>query len=494
LDVGELLSGGVAPLVPGFVGFLPRLVALFHLLLPVLGRLAGGVGAEHLVAGAALVGTDGALLVQVPVPLRRCTHGPSVPHGPTGSVVTVSTTDLRPDRHVAGGDTLARDPDGRVVFVRGALPGESVRVEITQSKKDFARAEVVEVLEPSASRVTPPCPHRLEGCGGCDWQHVAESAQLDAKVAVVIDALRRIAHLDDAVVVSGGSVPHEGYRTTVRVVGTDDGTAGYRHERSHDTVVGHGCLVAHPRLVELIDSISLTPGLEVTLRCSTSTSERVALWDPREGHVVGLPADVTTGADAVFHQAVGQAQLRVSAMSFFQSGADAARLLVEAVRRAAPELTGARHVVDLYAGVGLFAAAAVPAGVPVTLVESSLPAAADARVNVPRAEIVTAEVGRWRPERSQGGRGRGHQSLTDVVIADPPRSGLGAPGMSSVLAVGAATVVLVSCDPAAAARDTSLLLEGGYHHDGTEVLDLFPHTHHVETVTRFRRPVIESSR
>jgi 23S rRNA (uracil1939-C5)-methyltransferase len=390
----------------------------------------------------------------------------------------VSTTPLRPDRHVAGGDTLARDPDGRVVFVRGALPGEAVVVEITESRKDFARADVVEVVEASRSRVTPPCPHRLEGCGGCDWQHVAPAAQLDAKVAVVADALRRTARLQHPVVVAGGSVPTEGYRTTVRVVGTDEGTAGFRHERSHDTVDASGCLVANPRLVELIDSMSLTPGLEVTLRCSTSTSERLALWDPRLGEVVGLPADVATGADAVFHQTVGGAQLRVSAMSFFQSGPEAARLLVDAVRRAAPELRQARHVVDLYAGVGLFAAAAVPAGVPVTMVESSLTAVADARVNVPEAEIVAAEVGRWRPRGSQD---------TDVVIADPPRTGLGAPGTSAVLAAGAATVALVSCDPAAGARDTALLIGGGYRHESTEVLDLFPHTHHVETVSRFTR-------
>ncbi|CAN5359937.1 TRAM domain-containing protein [soil metagenome] len=398
---------------------------------------------------------------------------------------------------MAGGHTIARDPDGRVVFVRGALPGETVMVEITESKKDFARADVVDVIEPSASRVVPPCPHRLEGCGGCDWQHVAPTAQLAAKVSVVTDALRRTARLPDADVVAGGSVPADGYRTTVRVVGTDQGTAGFRQERSHDTVSADGCLVAHPRLVELIDSMSLTPGLEVTLRCSTSTSERVALWDPRLGEVLGLPADVATGADAVFHEAVGRAQLRVSAMSFFQSGPEAARLLVDAVRRAAPELTGARHVVDLYAGVGLFAAAAVPAGVPVTLVESSLTAVADARVNVPGAEIVAEEVGAWRPGRSRrgggGGSDRGRSRVTDVVIADPPRTGLGAPGASTVLAVGAATVVLVSCDPAAAARDTALLVGGGYRHGGTEVLDLFPHTHHVETVTRFTRVEGEAS-
>lgn len=410
--------------------------------------------------------------------------------GPGASVAEVSdeddvdgeTVELAPDRHVAGGDALARDEQGRVVFVRGALPGETVTVEITETKKDFARGHVVDVLDSSVHRVEPPCPQRRRGCGGCDWQHIDPSAQLDAKVAIVTDALRRTAHLDGPVVSAAGSVPATGYRTTVRVVGTHQGTAGFRHERSHETVDAAGCLVAHERLVELLGSMRVSPGLEVTLRCSTTTTERLALWDPRAGEVTGLPDDVAVGADAVVHQGIGGVDLRVSAMSFFQSGPDAARLLVDSVSRAAPEMASARRVVDLYAGVGLFAAAAVPAGIPVTLVESALSAVADARVNVPRGEIVTSEVGRWRPPAR---RRRSGGPTADVVIADPPRSGLGGPGVAAVASTGAATVVLVSCDPASAARDASLLGRRGYRHVGTEVLDLFPHTHHVETVTRF---------
>jgi 23S rRNA (uracil1939-C5)-methyltransferase len=402
--------------------------------------------------------------------------------GETGE--TVQTVELRPERHVAGGDALARDRDGRVVFVRGALPGERVTVEITETKKDFARGDVVDVLEASEDRVEPPCPQRRLGCGGCDWQHLDPSAQLAAKVAIVTDALRRTAHLDEPVVIAGGSVPATGYRTTIRVVGTELGVPGFRHERSHETVGAAGCLVAHERLVELLGSMRVDPGLEVTLRCSTTTGERLALWDPRAGDVSGLPDDVAVGADAVVHQTVAGVDFRVSAMSFFQSGPDAAGLLVDAVSRSAPEMARARRVVDLYSGVGLFAAAAVPPGVPVTLVESALSAVADARVNVPRGEIVTSEVGRWRPPAR---RRRSGGPTADVVIADPPRTGLGGPGVTAVASTGAATVVLVSCDPAAAARDVSLLARQGYRHVGTEVLDLFPHTHHVETVTRFTR-------
>lgn len=373
---------------------------------------------------------------------------------------------------------MARDADGRVVFVRGALPGETVAVEIVESKRDFARADVAEVLAASSHRVVPPCPHRIEGCGGCDWQHLHPVAQLGAKAAIVTDALRRTARLEAPDVRVGGAVPTVGYRTTVRVVGTPDGRAGFRHERSHDTVAAAGCLVAHPRLVEVIDVIRVSPGLEVVLRCSTSSDQTTAVWDHRQGGVDGLPPNVGVGADAAVHQVVSGVDLRVSAMSFFQSGPGAAELLVDAVRRAAPELDRAARVADLYAGVGLFAATVVPRTAAVTLVESSPPAVADARINVPWARVVRAEVGRWKTPTADA---------FDVVVADPPRSGLGAQGARAVVAAGAEVVVLVSCDPAAAARDVQLLQRAGYRHEVTEVLDVFPHTHHVETVTRFTR-------
>lgn len=420
-------------------------------------------------------------------PGDRRRRGSRVPRvtPPTGSGPALATTgpiELRPDRHVAGGEAIARDDDGRVVFVRGALPGELVEVSIAEAKRDFARADVTAVREASADRVTPPCPMRLGGCGGCDWQHLDPSAQLEAKRSVVFDALRRTAKLDAPVVEAGASVSPMGYRTTIRVVGTSDGAAGYRKERSHETVDAAGCLVAHPLVAELLPDLRVTPGLEVTLRASVATGERTALWDPRQGTVEGLPADVATGADASLVEQIGHARLRVSSMSFFQSGPAAAGRLVEAVRRAAPELAGARHVVDLYGGVGLFAATVVSPDSRVTIVESSAPAAADARHNVPHARVVRSEVGRWRPSPDPR-----PNRVIDVVIADPSRTGLGKPGVGSVVAADAPTVVLVSCDAGSGARDVKLLVEAGYRHERSEVLDLFPQTHHVETVTRFSR-------
>lgn len=374
--------------------------------------------------------------------------------------MTESTVRVRAERFVAGGAALGRTDDGRVVFVRGGVPGDTVDVQVDDDHRSYAQASVVDVIAAGDDRVVPPCPQRLAGCGGCDWQHVAVERQLDHKVGIVTDALRRTARLPDADVRVGASVPPQGYRTTVRVIGDADGRPSFRIERSHGTVPAAGCLVAHP-LLDAALRTPIEPGAEITYRASAAT-----------GEVTGVP-----GGPAHLTERVAGADLRVSAEAFFQSGPDAAELLVDAVRRAAPELTTATHVLDAYAGVGLFAATVVPAGARVTTIESSPAAVADSRVNLADrpATIFAAEVGRWKP------------AAVDVVIADPARTGLAKPGTRALAAAGAPVFVLVSCDPASLARDAGLLAEQGYRLDYTEVLDLFPHTHHVETVTRFVR-------
>ena len=388
--------------------------------------------------------------------------------------------EVRSERYVAGGDALARDTDGRVVFVRGAMPGEVVEVEITERKRDFARARLVGVVSASSQRIEPPCPQRRAGCGGCDWQHVATAHQLEHKVAVVVDALRRTGRLDGAAVLAGASVPPTAYRTTVRVVGTADRRAGYRREHSHDTVEAAGCLIAHPGLLDVLAEVRVDPGAELTLRTSAATGELTAIWAPAEARVDGLPAHAAVGQDTSLVEEVDGHRLRVSAGSFFQSGPAAAAVLADAVRRAAPELRDAGHVVDAYGGVGLFGVTAVPANSSITLIETSRSAVADARVNLAGrpATFVRSEFGRWRPDA---------KAPIDVVIADPARTGLARPGVTAVAATHAPIVVLVSCDPVSLARDTHLLGGHGYRHESTEVVDVFPQTHHVETVTRLTR-------
>ncbi len=371
------------------------------------------------------------------------------------------------------------------MFVDGALPGERVDVAVDTTKKDFASAHVVTLHEPSPDRVVPPCPHRLAGCGGCDWMHLHPDAQLAAKVGIVTESLVRIGRFDaDAVAATvrrGDAVSPLEYRTSIRVIGDVDGRPGYRAHGSTDVVPVDSCPIAVEPLSRLLAGLGVEPGVEVALRVSLATGATTAIWEGGPTAVRGLPTDAFTGSRAWLAEEVAGVALRVSAPSFFQSGVQGAELLVDAVSRAAPELAQADHVVDAYGGVGLFAATAARAAGHVTLIESSRFACRDAIRNLEgrSASVVRAEVGRWRPDPGPG--------PVDVVIADPARPGLAKPGVGVLARTGAAVLVLVSCDPVSLARDARLLAGEGYDLETVDVLDLFPETHHVETVSRFVR-------
>ncbi|HEX9258093.1 MAG TPA: TRAM domain-containing protein, partial [Acidimicrobiales bacterium] len=159
---------------------------------------------------------------------------------------------LRAEQVAAGGDAIAREPSGRVVFVAGALPGELVLARLTKEKKDYARATVDEVVEPSPDRVEPPCRHEHEGCGGCSWQHVLPVAQTGLKVDVVREALRRTGGLGEAAVVTGPRLAPWGFRTSLRMAVMSDGRLAFRGRRSHNLVGVEDCLLAHPSLAGLV--------------------------------------------------------------------------------------------------------------------------------------------------------------------------------------------------------------------------------------------------
>lgn len=427
----------------------------------------------------------------------------------------MTTVRLRADRWAAGGEAIARGDDGRVVFVGGALPGELVDVEITEERRDWARGRVRVVVEPSPSRVEPPCAARDAGCGGCGWMHVEPTAQLDAKVAVVTDALTRLGRRGDIAVGVAGGVAATGYRTTMRVSGDARGRAGLRGEHSHDLVEVDDCLVAHPALRELLDRLRIRPGVEVVVRYSVAEQRFGLMWEGAEEAVSGFPTDAALGPRGLLHETVAGRSLQVSTASFFQSGPDAAEVLVAGVRRMLPELGTAETLVDAYAGVGLFAACAAPDTPRVFAIETGRTAVSDAIVNLgaggvaarssgrdARARgaerrdesavgrrdsdpatardvtVVRGEVGGWRAPRG---------TVVDVVIADPARSGLGKPGTAALARLGAPVIGLVSCDPASLGRDVKLLAAHGYELVMCDVVDVFPQTTHVETLSRFER-------
>jgi 23S rRNA (uracil1939-C5)-methyltransferase len=384
--------------------------------------------------------------------------------------------ELRAERLVAGGDALARDGEGRVVFVSGALPGELVRATVVAEWRDYARATAVTVIDPSPVRTTPPCPFHAAGCGGCAWQHIEPDAQRELKRGIVVEALARTGGLREADVRLGPALSPWGFRTTVRMA-VDGGRLGFRAAQRHDVVPVDRCLVAHPLLADVIAETSAPDADEVTLRCGVASGERLVVVDPIAAEAMtSVPHGVARGRDASVTEVVGGERLRISARSFFQTRVDGAEVLVQAVRAAAGHINPSSVLVDAYAGVGLFAAA-LGHDADVICIEQSASSCGDARHNLAGrpATIVQGRVERWRPQPAE------------LVVADPSRRGLGTKAVDVLTATGAPRLVLVSCDAVALARDARLLTAAGYDLRWSTLIDLFPQTPHIEIVSVFER-------
>jgi tRNA/tmRNA/rRNA uracil-C5-methylase (TrmA/RlmC/RlmD family) len=399
------------------------------------------------------------------------------------------------ERLVAGGDGLGRLADGRVVFVSGVAAGETVKIELTMNKKDLARGEIAGISSASADRVTPLCDRVAAGCGGCSWQHLSRPAQLSAKAELVREAFRRLGKLPEVAdkVRSGGSVGGDdgsGWRTTVRAAVNANGEPGFRHRASHDVCVSGACMVAHP-VIGAILAGGLFPGTdEVFIRVGIASRSVVVGVNGRVSDVEMPSLDEVPGgpwklmmmgdgdADKGINETIAGVDFTVSSGSFFQSGAEAASLLVTTVGAMLEQFEVPDVFVDLYGGVGLFAATVGKSARSVMVIEESETAVDDAQLNLPPSALIHRKrVEEWDPPRMVRRASRVH------VVADPARAGLGVPGVEAVLRAAPDVVVLVSCDSAAAARDMRLLVNAGFECRDAAVLDLFPHTHHVEVVS-----------
>ncbi|MGN6779871.1 MAG: class I SAM-dependent RNA methyltransferase [Marmoricola sp.] len=348
-----------------------------------------------------------------------------------------------------GGHVVARAETGQVVFVRHALPGERVRVRVTEDKGSFLRADAVEVVEASPFRVEAPCPLAGPGrCGGCDFQHVELAEQRRLKAAVVREQLQRLAGRDLAVVCEPVPGDLEGlrWRTRMQYVPLPGGARGLRRHRSHEAIEVDDCLLAAPEARDV--------SAQGTVR----------------EEVLGRGFDV-------------------AADGFWQVHPGAATVLVETVLDQLGPQAGERAL-DLYAGVGLFSrflAEAVGEQGAVVAVESDRTATDHARVNLSdhrQAVVVRDRVDRWIRRPSLRG-----QPLTevDLVVLDPPRAGAKRAVVAPVAALRPRAISYVACDPAALARDVALFAEAGYSLTALRCLDLFPMTHHVECVALLER-------
>lgn len=390
----------------------------------------------------------------------------------------------------AGGACVARADDGRVVFVRHTLPGERVRAVVTATTTSFLRADAVEVLRASPQRVRPPCPFAGPGrCGGCDYQHVAVPEQRALKAALIAEQLHRLAGtLYDVTVEQVPGAPDGlGWRTRVQWAVDGAGRVGLHRHRSRELELVDRCLIATDGaqlpLAARWPGVSAVEAFSLAGQTVLSVRGRPDQLPPVEAGLVlnGRPVRTPHGVRV----SVLSRSFEVAAGAFWQVHPGAATTLARAVLDGLAPAPGDR-VVDLYAGVGLFAAllgdAVGPTG-SVLAVEGEQRACADAlrntadlawvkvRTSAVDAKLVATRVGR-----------------PGLVVLDPPRAGAGLALSAALVALRPRRIAYVACDPASFARDLRVLLKGGYVLRSLRAFDLFPMTEHVELVAILAAP------
>lgn len=407
--------------------------------------------------------------------------------------------------HAAEG--LGREA-GRAVFVPFALPGERVQAEITEEKKNYARARLLAVPTPAPDRVSPRCPHHFacppasgasepapRACGGCHLQHLAYSAQLAFKQQVVIEQFTKIGKLARPPVRPTWPAPAPfNYRNQAQFALTPAGQLGFRAAGSHALVPVRECHLLTPPLAAVwqclrietasaIDRLTLRAGADADVLVVFEMAESAPeLEVDLPVSVAVLRPDGTTltlaGSDYVTEVVRGRA-FKVSAGSFFQVNPALTEHLVALVMDALA-LTGSETVLDLYCGVGLFSAFIAPQCQHLTGIEAWGPAVDDAVINLDEfnnVEIYAAPAEEVLPALEQ---------RFAAGVLDPPRAGCAPAVLEALVARPVERLVYVACDPATQARDVRRLLAGGYQLEWVQPLDMFPQTHHVESLACLR--------
>jgi 23S rRNA (uracil1939-C5)-methyltransferase len=413
--------------------------------------------------------------------------------------LTLSLTDM-----AYGGEAVGRF-EGKAIFVPYAIPGETVRVQVVMDKGRFARARLLDVLTPSPHRASPPCPY-FGRCGGCHWQHVQYPAQLDYKRSIVLSQLQRIAGLANAPVrpTSGMDDPWH-YRNHVQFAVGEDGEVGFMAAGSHRVVPVERCLLMHPLLEDLYDSLDIElPGLRrLALRAGVNTGERMVILEMAEDQPPEIEVDlplsfvlllsdgtpVTLLGGSYLRERLAGRIYRVSAPSFFQVNTQQAEMLVSLVRtylNASADDT----IVDAYCGVGTFALELANTAGQVVGIESSAAALADAMANaagVDNVRFVHGPVAEKLSMLDLARRGATEYPKAPLAVLDPPREGVGPEVVAALARLAVQRVVYVSCDPATLARDIKAMLAAGYALLEVQPVDMFPQTYHIESVAVLER-------
>ena len=435
------------------------------------------------------------------------------------------------EKLIYGGDGLARLPaddrgPGKAVFIPFVLAGEKIEALLIEQKSGFARAQTQTVVEPSPLRVQPQCPYFVR-CGGCHYQHANYTHQLEIKTEILRENLRRIAKLELQSEISVHPSPPWNYRNRSRLqVRTQpDFVAGYFKLSSHEVLPVETCPISSPlinrgiatlweigragevpegvREVEFFANADETQMLvEFSCGPDSKTSNLKAFaeeWRTVQPEILGVAAfrearpgaqltanvDLLSGESYLTYQ-TQHSPYRVSVGAFFQTNRHLSNELVKIVT----EGYSGNLALDLYAGVGLFSTALACNFHHIVSVESSHRALPDLQYNLPpNGEAVQATTEQYLSQHygtDRPGKTSAKQK-PDLVVVDPPRSGLGESVARSVANLGAPRLTYVSCDPATLARDLVHLLAAGYRVEQAHLVDLFPHTYHLETVLQLVR-------
>ncbi len=439
------------------------------------------------------------------------------------------------EKLIYGGDGLARLPAdsggrGKSVFLPFVLAGEKVEGSIVEHKSGFARARVESIVDASPHRVPPACPY-FGSCGGCHYQHSSYEHQLEIKREILRETLRRTAKLELSRDIEIHPSPPWNYRNRSRlqIQISPSFVAGYFRMRSHELLAVEECPISSPLINRGIRALwqsgrtgKVPPGIreveffanaedtQMLMEVSCTTDARRALvrawaedFQTSVGELSGIAVFRAAGTPTQQPQekllSIGSEQLiyhtsrasyRVSAGSFFQVN----RHLTDELVRVVSANQSGEVAVDLYAGVGLFSTALAGDFLHVVSVESSQTSSADLAYNLPsNGEAVQASTEQYLARldaKGQAGKGKflPHSSdKPDLVVVDPPRSGLGERVACQLASLSASRAVYVSCDPATLARDLMTLLATGYRIEEVHLVDLFPQTYHLETVVHLAR-------
>jgi 23S rRNA (uracil1939-C5)-methyltransferase len=418
------------------------------------------------------------------------------------------------EKPIYGGAFLAR-VEGKAVFVPLALPGEQARVRVVEEKRGYATAELEAIVAAVAERVLPACKH-FGTCGGCQYQHAKYKTQLACKQAILRETLERggVRAPDEIRVLAGEPWA---YRNRIRLAFDAEGRAGYRGQRSHSVVGIEECPIAAPLLVrtalsaaELFRRFAVpSRPAELSLFCDAAEDSmlasiftegvaQVSLRDYFDAllsqipslHGVelvevhhGQPRTVArAGAESIHYRAAGF-EFRVDHGAFFQVN----RWLVDGLVECVTNGQQGGLAWDLFAGVGLFTRKLAERFERVVAVESAPAAIAALTENLKGTNATAVKAATLEFLRGAVKRERPDAIVPDLIVADPPRAGLGAETTELLGRIGAPALVYVSCDPATLARDLRELLNAGYAIERITLADLFPQTFHLETVVRLRR-------